>query len=76
MYTLPLDCQTKSWRAVFLGPEGELAILNPQSNIEQLVEFLLSDLTATLRQLKPAQKKKARKREKQVEYVSASPLGV
>lgn len=43
IYTLLLACQPKSWRAVFSGPEGELAILNPQLNIEQLVEFLLSD---------------------------------
>lgn len=47
IYTLLLGCQLKSWQAVFSGPEGELAILNPQSNIEQLLEFLLSDLTAT-----------------------------
>lgn len=72
IHTLLLGCQPKSWRAVFSGPEGELAILNPQSNIEQLVEFLLSDLTATLRQLKPAQKKQ----EKGKYQVSASPLGV
>lgn len=32
-----LCCQPKSWRTVFSQPEGELAILNPLSNIEQLV---------------------------------------
>lgn len=54
IYTLLLGCQPKSWRTVFSGPKGELAILNPQSNTEQLIEFLLSDLTATLeQQLKP-----------------------
>lgn len=65
IYALLLGCQPKSRRTVFSGPEGELAILNPQSNIEQLVEFLLSDLTATSeRQLNPAHTQKAQKREK------------
>lgn len=39
IYTLLLGCQPKSWRTGFPGPEGELAILNPQLNIEQLMEF-------------------------------------
>lgn len=58
MYTLLLGCQPKSWRTVFSGPKGELAILNPQSNIEQLIEFLLSDLVATLQQQLIQTKKK------------------
>lgn len=69
-----LSCQPKSWCTVFSGPEGKLAILNPQSNNEQLVASLLSDLTATSEwQLKSAQKKK---RGKQREYVAATPLGI
>lgn len=39
IYTLLLGCQPKSRRTGFSGPEGELAILNPQSDIEQLMEF-------------------------------------
>lgn len=62
IHTLLSGRQPKSRRSVFTGPEGELAILNPQSNIEQLVEFLSPDLTATLEQwLKPKPEKKARK---------------
>lgn len=53
-----LGCQPKSWLTVFSGPEGELAILNPLSSIEQLVKFFSSDLMATSEwQLKPAGQK-------------------
>lgn len=77
IYTLLLGCQPKSWRTVFSGPEWELAILNPQLNIEQHVEFLLPDLTATSeRQLKPGPQKKHGKEKKEREEAAASPLGV
>lgn len=39
IYTLLSGCQPKSRHTGFPGPEGELAILNPQSKIEQLIEF-------------------------------------
>lgn len=55
IYTLLLGCRPKSRRCVFSGPKGKLTILNLQSNIEQLLELLLSDPTATLEhQLQPA----------------------
>lgn len=34
IYTLLLGCQPKSWRTIFSGPKGKLAILNLQLNIE------------------------------------------
>ena len=41
IYTLLLGCQPKSWLAVFSGPKWELAILNLQPSIEQLIVFLV-----------------------------------
>lgn len=53
-----LCCQPKSWLTVFSGPEGELAILNPLSSIDQLVKFFSSDPMATSEwQLKSAGQK-------------------
>lgn len=62
IYALLLGCQPKSWRTVFSGPEGELAILNPQSNIEQLVDFLLSEPNGNFGTAIKASAEKARNR--------------
>lgn len=64
IYSLLLGCLPKSWCTVFSGPEGELVILNLQSNIEQLVGFLLSQPNGNFWIAITASTKKTRKREK------------
>lgn len=62
-YTLLLSCQPKSQGTVFSGPKGELALLNPQLNIEQLTQYPLFNPAATLEEQVKSMQKRAEKEE-------------